>query len=188
MRRFLRFSLAGSVFCSPERFVLVDQGLTRVQTTLLSGLRSRLVVVVVEDSWLWALNPAVEPEPCTCLLLCHGRAVIALWAPGKSEGILCLHQAKQSCWINSENKDSRLAQANSNIQFKMYRNDNQMLKTCFLPRSQEFCKEKELMETVRHGSYPPKWDLTQQSTLLQKRYFIFRDYPWDLSMDHNQLQ
>lgn len=46
----------------------------------------------------------------------------------KPGGILCPLQAKQSSYINSEPKDTRLAQANPNIQFKMYRNDNQMLK------------------------------------------------------------
>lgn len=76
----------------------------------------------------WALTPAVEPEPCSCSLLSSGSAGIALWALGKSGGIVCPLQAKQSSYINGEPGDTRLAQTNPNIQFKTLRNDNQMSK------------------------------------------------------------
>lgn len=122
------FSFAGFVFCSTEWFVFVAPRLTGQQSSLLSGLRSRLVAVVLDVFRFWALTPAVEPEPCSCSLLSSGSAGIALWALGKSGGIVCPLQAKQSSYINGEPGDTRLAQTNPNIQFKTLRNDNQMSK------------------------------------------------------------
>lgn len=64
LKRFWRFSFAGFVFCSTEWFVFAAQGLTGQQSALLSGLQSRLVVVVVDAlalgfnprGWTWALQ------------------------------------------------------------------------------------------------------------------------------------
>lgn len=66
---------AGFVFCSTERFVFGDQGLTGSQSALLSGLCSRLVLV--RDALAWGFRPTVEPEPCSCSLLRGGGRMVS---------------------------------------------------------------------------------------------------------------
>lgn len=66
---------SGFVFCSTERFVFGDQGLTGSQSALLSGLCSRLVLV--RDALAWGFRPTVEPEPCSCSLLRGGGRMVS---------------------------------------------------------------------------------------------------------------
>lgn len=74
-RFFSEVYFARFVFCSTERFVFGDQGLTGAQSALLSGLCSRLVLV--RDALAWGFRPTVEPEPCSCSLL-HGGGRMVL--------------------------------------------------------------------------------------------------------------
>lgn len=77
---------AGFVFCSTERFVFGDQGLTGAQSALLSGLLSRLVLVL--DALALGFRPTAEPEPCSCSLLRSGGKTV-LWTP--SQKIISVH-------------------------------------------------------------------------------------------------
>lgn len=105
---------ASFVFCATEWFVFVARG-----GLLDSGFLYCLGCGPVcwwWILWLGAVTPVVEPEPCSCSLLCSGSAGIASWALGKS-GILCPLQATQSRYVDGGPGDTRLAPANPNIQF-----------------------------------------------------------------------
>lgn len=79
---------AGFVFCSTEPFVFVDWGLTGAQSALLSGLHSRLVLVL--DALGWGdLNPQLSLSPAAA----HYCAVEAgrCCEPGESQKIRSVH-------------------------------------------------------------------------------------------------
>ena len=79
----MRLSFAGFVFCSTEQFVFVAQGQTGQQSALLSGLRSRLVVVV--DALALGFNPPWSNLSPAAAHYCAVEVLGSLYEPWESQ-------------------------------------------------------------------------------------------------------
>lgn len=85
-------------------------------------------------------------------------------SPGRVErDSLPTTSEKQSGYINSEPRDTQLAQANPNIQFKMLSNDNQMSKTYV-------SAVKPGAEQSAGGYAGHQWDYTEMTCGLRVLY------------------